>query len=71
MTMARAVAQTPEAPEPREQIPAEDYDGFDVDAFNERVSRYRAVTAEHGFDASLSLYCGEPTVVVHQSRKAL
>lgn len=47
---------------PREAVPVEVYEGVDFDALNRKVAEYRRVTRQHGFDAALSLYAGEPLV---------
>lgn len=47
---------------PRERVPEEAYAGIDFEALNRRVADYRNVGREHGFDAALSLYAGEPLV---------
>lgn len=45
---------------PRETVPHEVFEGIDFEAFNDRVSEYRELTRDHGFDAALSHHAGEP-----------
>lgn len=47
----------------REVVPVEVYEGVDFDALNAKVTEYRELTREHGFEAALSHYAGEPVAV--------
>lgn len=65
--MGRATAQkstaSATAAASREVVPVEVYEGVDFDALNAKVTEYRELGREHGFEAALSHYAGEPVAV--------
>jgi hypothetical protein len=49
-------------------VPADVYADVDFDALNSKVSEYRSLTRQHGFDAALSHYASEPLVARVEQR---